>query len=318
MTQPLSGETLVPGIDKAISRLALGTAFYRHNREGDWHAILDAFVEHGGTALDTAFVYGDSESVVGDWLDARGCRETMVLCTKGGVGDHVLPDADLEAIIGAELRQSLERLKTTCVDLYYLHRDNPAVPVARIVECLNEHVARGRVRALGASNWRYERVDAANAYAATHGLVGFAAVSNHLSLAMQAEPFYPGLVAVEQEGIDWHRRTGIPLLPWSSQARGFFTGRFRPGQVDPADGFARRMLEVYATEANLERLRRADALAAGKGCSAVEIALAWVLGQGIPVVPLVGPHTVDELRSCIRATSLALSQDEMHWLNLEE
>jgi len=318
MTQPLSGGPPVRGIEKPVSRLALGTAFYGRDRESDWHAILDAFVEHGGTTLDTAAAYGDSEAVIGAWLDARGNREAMRLCTKGGVGDQMLPDDGLAETIEAELLCSLERLRVERADLYYLHRDNPAVPVARVIECLNEHVSAGRVRALGASNWTYERIGASNEYAAAHGLAGFAAVSNHLSLAVPAAPFYPGLVAVGQEGLAWHARTGIPLFSWSSQARGFFTGRFRPGRGDAADAFARRMLEVYATEGNLERLRRAEALGRQKGCSAVEIALAWVLCQNVPVVPIVGPHTVDELCSCIRALSVELGRDELRWLNLEE
>ena len=318
MDKPLSGGPLVAGVAKRVSRFALGTAAYRGDQESHWHEMLDAFAERGGTTLDTAVGYGDSESVIGSWLDARGNRDEMVLCTKGGLGDSLLPDEALEETIEAELPRSLGRLRTTHVDIYYLHRDNPAVPVGRIVECLNQHVAAGRVRALGASNWTYGRVDAANDYAAGHGLVGFAAVSNHLSLAVPTAPFYPGLIATDEAGREWHRRTGIPLFSWSSQARGFFTGRFRPGEADETDGFARRMLEVYATEDNLERLRRAEALGREKGCSAVEIALAWLLHQDIPVVPIAGPHTLDELLSCTRATAIELSREETRCLNLKE
>jgi len=316
----MSGSVAVGGIDKPISAFALGTAFYGSDRVAHWHALLDAFADLGGTTLDTAYSYGDSEAVLGSWLAARADRERFVVCTKGGVGDCILPADALEEVIERELSESLRRLQTDAVDLYWLHRDNPAVPVARVVDCLNSQLVQGRIRAFGGSNWTCDRIDAANAYAAGHGLVGFAAVSNHLSLAVPTGPFYPGLVGVDETGRSWHKRTGLPLFSWSSQARGFFTGRFRPEVVgDRADGFARRMLEIYATEGNLERLRRAERLGAEKGgASAVQIALAWLLGQDLPVVPLVGPHTVDELWSCVGALAVELSPEELRWLNLED
>jgi aryl-alcohol dehydrogenase-like predicted oxidoreductase len=321
MTPPMSRAPLVSGIDKPLSALALGTAFFRADTRDHWHALLDAYAEQGGNMLDTAHAYGDSEPVIGSWLKARGNRHELVLCTKGGVGENLLPAHGLEQVVDAELAQSLERLGTDTVDLYWLHRDNPALPVGPIVECLNEQLRKGRIRAFGGSNWAYDRVDQANRYAAAHGLTGFAAVSNHLSLAVPTGPFYPGLVATDAAGRCWHARTGLPLFSWSSQARGFFTGRYSPevvGDAESADGFTRRMLEIYGTEGNLERLRRAEQLGREKGGrSAVEVALAWVLGQGIPVVPIVGPRTREELLSCVGALAIKLSQEELRWLNLE-
>ena len=319
MTETLRRGPRVAGIETPISALALGTAFYRMEDQARCHAILDAFTERGGTTIDTAYGYGQSEDVIGSWLAARGSRDALVLCTKGGLGDDLLPDAGLEDAIEGELSESLRRLGVDTVDLYWLHRDNPAVPVRRILECLNGQLARGRVRALGASNWTYGRLDEAARCAREHGLTGFAAVSNNLSLAVPAAPFYPNLVTAGTEGQDWHRRTGVPLFPWSAQARGFFTARYLPtGSPEGLDGFSRRMLEVYATEDNVERLRRAERLGQERGgWSATEAALAWLLGQELPVVPIVGAHTVEEVASCVRATTLVLSADDLHWLNLK-
>ena len=320
MGEPLDGSPMVDGLDKPVSKLALGTARLDDESVKDLaFDLFDCYAAHGGTVLDTGRIYGDSERLIGQWLAARGTREQMVVCTKGGHGEGgLLPRHDFEQAIDGELAQSLASLGTDYIDVYYLHRDNPAVPVGPILECLNEHVAHGRVRALGASNWTYDRLDQAADYALEHGLTSFAAVSNHLSLAVQAEPFYPGLVEADAAGRRWHADTGIPLFPWSSQARGFFTGRYRSqGPPADADGFTKRMHEVYCTEDNLERLRRAEQLGSEKGRSAVEIALAWVLHQPLNVVPIVGPLTPDELRSCVRAASVELSPYETHWLSLE-
>lgn len=202
-----------------------------------------------------------------------------------------------------------------------LHRDNPALPVGRIVQRLNREIEAGRVRAIGASNWSYPRVEEANRFAAASGLSGLAMVSKHLSLAESNGPFYPGLVSVDEEGKRWHARTGTPLLSWAAQARGFFTGRFTDSMAAAPDSiedpFTRRMLEVYGTPANLERLRRARILGEAKGRTPMEIALAWVLRQPFPVVPVVGPRTIEELDSCITATAVTLSDEESLWLNLE-
>lgn len=323
MTAKLQRTLLIPDVEKSVSELALGTAFYRLGDKEKCFGILDEFLQRGGTLIDSGRIYGDSEAVIGEWMDARGTRDELVIITKCGHGkDAQLPDEGFEGMVSEELETSLEFLRTSYVDVYMLHRDNPAVPVARIMDRLNLETDRGRVRVLGASNWEYARVDEANEYARNHGLKGFAVVSNNLSLARPAAPFYPGLVSTDKAGERWHEERGIPLISWSSQARGFFTGRYTAEMRDKAasvlDPFAIRMAEVYCTDDNLERLRRAQELGMQKGgYSAVQIALAWLLHKPFPLIPIVGPHSKDELASCVEATSVELTDTEMKWLNLE-
>jgi aryl-alcohol dehydrogenase-like predicted oxidoreductase len=310
-----------------VSRLALGTAFYAWDSRDKWFEILDRFAELGGTLLDTGRVYGTSEKVLGEWIASRGMREGVILTTKCGCSggarpDGLMPVESFEQMVTEELETSLRHLRTDYVDLYMLHRDNPGIPVAKIMGPLNERIQRGHVRALGASNWTYARLDEANAWARQHGLVGFAVASNNIALAMPAAPFYPGLVSIDVEGERWHLTTGIPLIAWSAQARGFFTGRYTPAMrhrlAEVADGFERRMLEVYGTDENFERLRRAQDLGQRHGgYSAVQIALAWLLHKPFALVPIVGPHTTNELESCAEALSLRLPEAELRWLNLE-
>jgi len=321
LNEMLASMTLVSGIDKPVSTLVLGTAFYRLDTKEHWFDLLDAFLRLGGTAIDTARQYGESEAVVGEWLQSRGVREEMVVITKCGHRDGKLPADDLSAMVREELEASLASLRTDCVDVYMLHRDNQSIPVAEIMDRLNIEIDSRRVRALGASNWEYPRVDEANEYAGERGTTGFAVVSNNLSLAVPTAPFFPGLVSADDAGERWHGETGIPLMPWSAQARGFFTGQYTPELRDRAggieDGFTRRMIEVYGTDENFERLRRARELGRKKGgYSATQVALAWLLHKAFPLAPIVGPRTRQELESCLEATSLKLTDEELKWLNL--
>ena len=322
----LRAQPLIAGIDKPVSRLALGTAFYRTDDKEEFFELLDAFAEAGGTLLDSGRVYGESEEVLGSWMESRGRRDQTVLITKGAHGDHIIPEADYPQVVHRELDTSLETLKTDFIDLYLLHRDNQEMTVGEILDPLNEEIARGRVRAIGASNWEYRRLTEASEYADKHGLQGFVAVSNNISLALPAAAFYRGLVSTDREGERWHLQTGIPLIPWSSQARGFFTGHYtRQMRRDPAfapppqEKFTHRMLKLYGSDENFDRLERARQLGAEKGgFSAVEVALAWLLHKPFPLVPVVGPRNPAELASCVRATTLSLTQEEIGWLNLDE
>ena len=313
----------IEGINKRLSRPALGTAFYRLESRDTWFGILDDFLEQGGTVIDTGRRYGESEEVVGLWMESRGVRDRMVVSTKGGHGDFLgLGRDEFTVTIEAELTTSLELLGTEQVDLYMLHRDSPTVPVAEIMDCLNTQLNRGRVGALGASNWEYERVVEANRYARDHNLKEFSVVSNSIALAMPTEPFHSGLVYARKADERWHQQTGIPLIVWSSQARGFFTGRFTPEMRNTApavqDEFTARMVEVYCTDDNFERLRRAAELGKRKGgYSATEIALAWSLHKPFPLLPIVGPHNRTELKSCFQSLWVEMTRKEAEWLNLE-
>lgn len=314
----------IPGIDRPLSALALGSHYYRLDDSSRWRGLLDHYLDAGGTLLDTARSYGDSEQVIGRWLADRAVRDRLTLLTKGGHGTrHGVTGSDFAAVIESELSTSLEVLGTDQVELYLLHRDSLAFDVGTIIEALNTELRRGRVQAIGASNWEYDRIERANTYARERGLQGFSVVSNHLALARSAAPFWPGLVSVGPDGWDWHRRTGIPLLVFSSQARGFFSGRFEPHQRDAAAGtlgaldeLDARVLEVYGSDANFARLERARQLGRDKGgYSATQVALAWLLHQPLPLLPIIGPRDRDELAASFAALSLRLTPEETRWLD---
>ena len=306
----------IAGVDKPVSVFALGSAWFAMGTRDEHWDLLDRFVGAGGTTVDTGRLYGDSEAVIGGWMAERRNRDDMVVITKGGLSrtDTTVLSDDIARDLDQDVPTSLDALGTDVIDLYLLHRDNPAVPVGRFVDALNAQLGKGRIRAFGGSNWELQRVQEAQAYAAEHGLVGFAAVSNNLSLAEPTGPYYAGLVSADAEARRWHAETGTPLVSWSSGARGFFTGRFRPDVRDNPD-----MVRVYYTDANFERLHRAEQLGQRKGGYwAAQVALAWLVHQPLPVIPVIGPRTPDELDSSVAALEIELTDAELRWLNLEE
>ena len=190
----------IKGLNKPVSKLIMGSDFFRLDNGQEVSDILGHYLAIGGNTIDTAFIYcgGQSEQALGIWLDEMGNRDDINIFTKGAHHDANGPRVNPEAI-RSDLFTSLERLRTDYIDLYALHRDDPATPVGVILEALNEHVEAGRIRAFGGSNWTHERLQEAADYAEQHGLIGFSFSSPNLSLAKANEPFWPGCVSTDEE-----------------------------------------------------------------------------------------------------------------------
>jgi aryl-alcohol dehydrogenase-like predicted oxidoreductase len=304
----------VDGIAQPLSRAVMGSMIFSPQKKENTYALLDEFVELGGNCIDTAIVYGGgvSEVALGMWLADRGNRDKVIIMDKGchpTTGEsRVTPEG-----IREDVALNLKRLNCGYMDVWMFHRDNPEHPVGPLVEEVNAHVAAGKIRALGASNWTHQRIEAFNEYAHKKGLKGFSLNSPHLSLANPKEPMWGGCAMLDAEARKWHTRTQFPLFAWSSQARGFFSGRFAPDKLDGD----KDVIRVYYNDENFERLRRANELGKKKGVSAIQIAFAYVMQQPFPTWCLIGPANVDELRSSVAALDLSLTPEESRWLNLE-
>jgi predicted dehydrogenase/aryl-alcohol dehydrogenase-like predicted oxidoreductase len=298
----------VDRVAKPMSRLVLGTMVMRPGQLPLTNELMDGFVAAGGTAIDTARIYG-TEPVVGLWLQLSGMRDRLVIIGKGCGPGRVRPE-----YLDEELQQSLEAMRLEHFDLYLLHRDDHNVPVGELIDALNDHVRAGRIRAFGASNWTTRRLQEANAYAEANGLLGFVVSSPNLSLATQNEEAWPGTVSVSDrpEELRWYKEEQLPVLSWSSQARGFFTAR-----AHPEDGSDSELVRVWYSDANWERKRRAAELGARLGATANQVALAWVLHQPFPTAALIGPATAEEAQDSYGALRLELTAEQVAWLNLE-
>ncbi|HLA06124.1 MAG TPA: aldo/keto reductase [Anaerolineales bacterium] len=310
-------------LEKPVSVIGLGTASraFTPNTYDRAAELLDRFLEAGGNCIDTAHIYGfgDSEKTLGRWLQESGRRTELVLITKG-----CHPAVDRQNLFGSpweprltpeairvDLSESLERLQTDTIDLYLLHRDDESVPVGPLVEELNQQQSRGHIRAFGASNWRVERIAEANQYVEQHGLNGFVISSPSLSLARPKKMLFPGTLFADEGTRQWHRTNQLPLLAWSALAIGFMSGRFMPDESSDEN-----VTQVYYSEENFERLRRAQELADRKNATVAQIALAFVLGHAFPVIALVGSTTVNTLDDALGALSVELSHEEMEFLDL--
>jgi len=309
----------VPGVEKPISRLVQGTIMCDTANQEESNALLDGVFELGCNTFDTAHIYGGgaNERAVGQWMNSRGIRDKVVLIGKGA---HL--NADRNRVtpydITADLHDSLARFKTDYIDLYLLHRDNERVPVGPIVEVLNEHKRAGLIHAFGGSNWSAARIREANDYAEARGLTPFVASSPNFSLAEEVRAPWPGCVSISgpkgAEQRAWYESTQLPLFPWSSLARGFFSGRLNRGNL-PA--FKEDLCWVsYGCENNLKRLDRVEQLAREKRLTVPQIALAYVLNQPLNIFPLIGCLAVDEFRANAEVLDLQLTPEELAWLDL--
>lgn len=312
----------IPGLNKPVSRIIHGTIMANSQAQAESFALLDAVFEQGINTFDTAHVYGngDNERTVGAWIRERGIRDQVVIVAKGA--HH---NADRRRVtpfdITADIHDTLARFKLDHLDLYLLHRDDPTVPVGSIVEVLNEHHRAGTIGPFGGSNWSWERVQAANEYAVAHGLVPFAVSSPNFSLAdMVKEPWENCVSIAGVQGAvarQWYAAHKTPLFTWSSLAGGFFSGRFGPDNLAGfTDYFDKLVVESYCSVDNFQRLERTRELAAARGVSLAQVAVAWVLSQQLDIYALLAPRTADECKLNIEALHIHLTPAELAWLNL--
>ncbi len=318
----------IPTTAIAPSRICLGAGGFGSSvpKDDAW-ALLDAFAALGGNFVDSAHVYaawipgggGVSERTVGSWLTDRGMRDGFIVGTKGGHPDlktmHISRLSPVD--ITQDLTESLERLGTDYIDIYWLHRDDPSIPVGEILGVLNEHLAAGRIRALGASNWTSERLREAAAYAKSHDLVGFCAsqIGWSLARANAAAAGYAGMLYMDEATQRYHEESSLPVVAYSSQAGGFFSGKYsRPSATregEQRQGIAR----LYFTDANFTRLKRATELATRHNCTPNQIAVAFLLSHSYPVYAIVGAHTLEQVKDSCGAAELRLTMEEMAYLD---
>ncbi len=301
-----------------LSSLCYGTMQFGQDMEpARRDRLMDAFRAAGGNFFDTAHCYcswlpsgaGASERILGEYIKRRNCRDAVVIATKGAhpsiPGYRKVEQYMSAGRIAADIDDSLGRMQVDCIDLFWLHRDDPRVPVGEIIDMLNAEVARGRIRYYGGSNWTAERLEEANGYAEKHAVPGFAASQPRWNLACgAAEPegakrLEPGvLLALSEADAEWHGQSQLPVIPYAPTANGFFaTGGARP--------------ESCRTPRGLARLAAARQVAADIGATVNQVALAWLLHQPFPVFPILGTSDPDHLDDALGAVTVTLTPEQL-------
>ncbi|WP_171654471.1 aldo/keto reductase [Paenibacillus foliorum] len=296
----------------------------------DSNDILETYTANGGNFLDTAEVYANwlpiepnsSERFLGKWMKEQGNRTDMIVATKGG--HPPLDQMSVSRLSAEEIRNDLEgsllRLQTDYIDLYYLHRDDLALPVEMMVEALESHVRKGNIRYYACSNWTLSRMEEARRYAEEKGYNGFVAVSNLWNLAEVNEGTVgdPTAVITDRELLIWHKSTGMPLIPYSSQANGFFSGKYRKGMgIDPAIA-GKNAFRKYGNDTNFARLERVEQAASEQGATSNQIALACLLKQSFPVYPVIGCKNKEHLIDSLGATNIDLTPEAVSYIEGRE
>src|SRR3954452_16707590 len=294
----------------SVSRLCLGTMLMGAKTPVDEsHRMLDRYLEAGGNFIDTADVYGDGESerTLAPWLASH--RDEVVVATKVRMkvsdppGEGLAPDR-----IRAACDASLRRMGIDVIDLYQVHAPDPSVDLEETLEALDGLVRAGKVRALGASNYPSWLLAWAVSLQDRNRWAPFVSLQPQYSLVERS---------VEIDILPFCRAAGIPLIPWGPLGAGFLSGRYKRGEEPPAGS---RMADAgdeieearhrRAIERNFQVVDAAEVIAAERGATVPQIALAWLLGVDGVAAPIVGPRTMEQLEGLLGADAIELTPEE--------
>jgi aryl-alcohol dehydrogenase-like predicted oxidoreductase len=310
----------LPHTDLTVSQVCLGSSHLGSSiSKIAAFRLLDSFIEFGGNFIDTARVYADwlpnganaSESTIGEWQRTRGNRDKIVIATKGAHPDlksmHV-PRMSAEDI-KHDIEASLRYLQTDVIDMYWLHRDDVSRPVSDILGSLNAHVKLGNIRYFGCSNWTVARIREAMQYAEAQQIMGFVANQPMWSLAKPNVDAIKDktIVIADESDIAFHRETGFTLIPYTSQARGYFS-KLAARNVPPKDQ------QVYDNADNRIRFEHARELSRRYNVSVSAIALSYLTSQPFPVVPVIGASNLEQLEDSLKDSELTLTPDDLRFL----
>jgi aryl-alcohol dehydrogenase-like predicted oxidoreductase len=301
-----------------VSRVVLGCMSFGDPARGNhpWSLGLDdarpffrRAIEAGITTFDTANVYslGSSEEITGTLLREFASREEVVIATKvhGRMGPGPNGSGLSRGAILTQIDASLRRLGTEYIDLYQIHRFDPTVPPAETMAALHDVVKSGKVRYLGASSmWTWQFAELQHT-AEVEGLTPFVSMQDQYSLLMREE---------EREMHPYCLETGVGVLPWSPLARGKLTRDWdaSTGRSE-TDEFGRTLFS-QAEDADRRVVEAVAAVAADRGVSRAQVALAWVLAQPAVTAPIVGATKPEHLEDAVAAAELELTDDELETL----
>ena len=276
-------------------------------------AVLDSYAAAGGNFIDTADGYsawvpghsgGESEGVIGRWVAARGNRDDVIVATK--VSSHPEYKGLRAANIKAAAEASLRRLGTDRIDLFYTHFDDPEVPVEEIITALDALVGEGKVRQIAASNITPERLAESLEFSDREGLAKYVALQQHYNLVER-----DGYEGALREVVQAH---GLSSVPYFGLAKGFLTGKYRPGgeAVDsPRAAGAGEYLKGEQAERGVRVLAALDEVAAAHDAEPATVALAWLAAQPTVAAPIASARNVGQLGALVAVADLKLTAEEL-------
>ncbi len=291
-----------------VSEVCLGTmTFGREADERSAFAVMDYFVEQGGTFLDTADAYntGETESIIGRWMKSRGNRERLVIATKvfGKMGEGPNEQGLSRIHIQKGIDASLKRLQTDVIDVYQIHRWDSSVPIEETIDALNDVVRRGKVRYVACSNVRAYQLQYCLDYARATGRSPFVSL----------QPAYNALNrAIELELLPLCAEQGLGIISYNPLAGGMLTGKYRKGAELPKGARLEAFQfyhDRYFTDQALDVVEHFLRHAQERGVTPAQLALAWVLAEP-RVIPILGARSVEQITDSLEGVNLRLTHEE--------
>jgi aryl-alcohol dehydrogenase-like predicted oxidoreductase len=300
----------IPNTNLDVFPLCLGgNVFGWTADEHQSFAVLDAYAAAGGNFIDTADVYsawvpghagGESEAIIGRWMTARGTRNRMIVATKVGMKPGLKGLSSTTIRTAAE--DSLRRLATDRIDLYYAHADDPATPLDESLRAFDGLVKEGKVRHIAASNYTAPRLAEALAISGREGLARYTALQPHYNLVHRNE--------YEGELRDLCAREGVACFPYYALAKGFLTGKYRP-EGSPVDSPRASAARAYLDEHGVRLLAVLDGIAAAHDTTVAAVSLAWLVAQPTVAAAIASARTVEQLADLLPVVDVTLSPGEL-------
>jgi aryl-alcohol dehydrogenase-like predicted oxidoreductase len=276
--------------------------------------LLDAFVASGLNLIDTADVYskwipghkgGESETIIGNWLQKKGGRDKVLIATKVGVEMAPGESGLSKAYILREVERSLGRLKTDYIDLYQSHRDDAETSFEETLEAYEELIKAGKVRAIGASNYKADRLAESLKVSAARELPRYETLQPWYNLYDRAD--------FEGELADLCKRENISVIPYFSLASGFLTGKYR-SEKDLAGRARAYRVKDMLNERGFRILKALDTVSAEIGATPAQVSLAWLVAKGM-AAPIASATNLDQLKEIVDGTALKLSPEAVRLLD---
>ena len=310
--------------DLNVSELCLGTMYFgwREPREQSVER-LDQYTQAGGNFLDTANIYaahlihpeyyttdfarfedGASERLIGEWMKEKGIRRQLIIASKMGFPYPGVEKGTSARQIKAECEKSLQRLQTDYLDLYYLHTDDRNTPLEEELEALTQLVREGKVRCIGASNWRAWRLAQAAEVSRINGFAEFCCIQQrHSYLRPKVCADFGGQTASNEDLFDFVRNNGMTLLAYSALLGGYYSNR------------GKKLMAQYAGEDNRLRLAALDAVSQETGASPVQLVYYWMMHSNPSVLPLAAASSKEQLDEALGSLSLQLTPEQFERLD---
>ena len=300
----------IPKTDLSVYPLCLGgNVFGWSADESQSHDVLDSYTSHGGNFIDTADVYsewkdgnkgGDSEAIIGSWLKKRGNRSEVVIATK--VAKLSTRPGLSAANIKAAVDDSLKRLQSEYIDIYYAHEDDQNTPLEETLAAFDEIVKSGKVRYIAASNYNSVRLKEAIVISKANNFAQYIAIQNHYNLLERKE--------YESDMAPALKELGLSGIPFFALARGFLSGKYRKGAT--IESVRAGGVASYLNDAGYTLLEKLDVLAKSHNASVSAIAIAWLRAQPTISAPIASARTVAQLNEIVPIVNL--SNEELAFL----